>query len=388
MSSITVQETHTSSPTTTSSSTKLRQIAPAPTEKHEYDIYHIPKGYEVYLVSKNVNSDNSSNSADSGPIPLSPTCSITSSTSSNCSSSPKLIAPKPSSDNKNSSQSSWRKRKNNGHIPRPKNCFMAYREHMQHKVLAENPGMNNKVVSIIAAQMWNKEPEDVKQFWKERAQQLKLEHKIKYPDYKFAPKKKSQKNGINPTGVKTPKTISKRSSPSSKLINEEFNRGLLLRRDDYNQSINYHPPTHNENSSAIWGHCRSNSVESVCSWTSGDSLPSTPPTFCDRSSPLRYESNDWNKMYNDFSSLDSSPHLTAASNTATGIYDTLLPPPILSSSDYENSMQIDSGDSPYYNITEEEDNLDNLEYREFLQPDNTQLLDTFVLPAQQHTAIY
>ncbi|CAB4487638.1 uncharacterized protein OCT59_021946 [Rhizophagus irregularis] len=390
MSTFTVQETQTSSTTTSSSSSKLRQIAPAPTEKPEYDIYHIPKGYEVYLVSKNGNPENSPSSSDSGPIPLSPTCSVTSSTSSNSSTSPKFIAPKSTSDNKITSQSSWRKRKNNGHIPRPKNCFMAYREHMQHKVLAENPGMNNKLVSVIAAQMWNKESDDVKQFWKDRAQQLKLEHKIKYPDYKFAPKKKSQKNSMNPTGIKTPKVISKKSPHSNKLINEEFNRGLLLRRDDYNQSVNFHPPTHNENSaSAIWGHCRSNSVESVCSWTSGDSLPSTPPTFCDRSSsPLRYESNDWNKMYNDFSSLNSSPHLTA-SNTAAGIYDTLLPPPIISSTDYENSMHIDSGDSPYYNITEEEDNLDNLEYREFLQPDNTQLLDTFVLTSQQHhTAIY
>lgn len=50
---------------------------------------------------------------------------------------------------------------------------------MQRKVLAKNPGMNNKVASIIAAQMWSKEPaEDVKQFWRERAQQLKLEHNI------------------------------------------------------------------------------------------------------------------------------------------------------------------------------------------------------------------
>src|SRR5581483_4697343 len=153
---------------------------------------------------------------------------------------------------------------------------------------------NNKLVSVIAAQLWNKEPEDVKQFWKERAQQLKMEHKMKYPDYKFAPKKKSHKNGVNPNGMKTSKTISKKSSPSTKLINEEFTRGLLLRRDEFNQTINYHPPTHNENpSSALWGHCRSSSVESICSWTSNDSLPNTPPTF-DRSSPLRYETNDWN----------------------------------------------------------------------------------------------
>ncbi|RIB10335.1 high mobility group box domain-containing protein, partial [Gigaspora rosea] len=77
--------------------------------------------------------------------------------------------------------------KNNGHIPRPKNCFMAYREHMQHEVLKKNPGMNNKHVSVIAAEMWKNEPEEIKQFWRARAQQLKLEHMAKYPNYKFAP---------------------------------------------------------------------------------------------------------------------------------------------------------------------------------------------------------
>src|SRR5688572_4364539 len=83
-----------SSSATTSPSSKLRQIAPAPTGKPDYDIYHIPKGYEVFLVSKNETSDNLPNAADSSsnPIPLSPTCSI-SSASSNCSTSPKIIAP-------------------------------------------------------------------------------------------------------------------------------------------------------------------------------------------------------------------------------------------------------------------------------------------------------
>ncbi|PKK73754.1 hypothetical protein RhiirC2_775637 [Rhizophagus irregularis] len=84
----------------------------------------------AFTVSKDGNPDNSSSSADSGPIPLSSTCSVTSSTSSNCSTSPKFIAPNPTSDNKNTSQ-----------------------------ILAGNPGMNNKVASIIAAQMWSKEPE-------------------------------------------------------------------------------------------------------------------------------------------------------------------------------------------------------------------------------------
>ncbi|RHZ72133.1 hypothetical protein Glove_245g18 [Diversispora epigaea] len=33
-----------------SSGSKLRNIAPAPQNKPEYDVYHIPKGYEVLLL--------------------------------------------------------------------------------------------------------------------------------------------------------------------------------------------------------------------------------------------------------------------------------------------------------------------------------------------------
>src|SRR5581483_315064 len=102
--------------------------------------------------------------------------------------------------------SAYRKRKaDKNYIPRPKNCFMAYREHIKEKFLSENPGMNNKVVSVLAANMWNNEPEDVKEIWRERAKQLKIEHKLKYPDYKFKPQKKKQ-------NLKTPgsnKTLTK-----------------------------------------------------------------------------------------------------------------------------------------------------------------------------------
>src|SRR6266498_348989 len=354
MTSTTVQETSCTT-TTITNTTKFRQIAPDQTEKPEYDVYHIPKGYEVLLVPK-TDSENSDSNTDVNPIPLSPTGSI-SSASSTCSTSPKTIPPKQTLDNKNPSPSSWRKRKNNGHIPRPKNCFMAYREHVQHKILDDNPGMNNKDVSVIAANMWNNESDEVKQLWRERAQQLKIEHKIKYPDYKFAPKKKAQKNlsAVNsPLGVKTPKTIQKKfSSPTN----------ALLRRnaDNFNQLI--------DNENPFWtGHYRSSSVESVGSWTSNDSHPNTPPTF---SSSLRYE-NDLNSLYN--LSNDFSPILnvdaTTVPSSAAGFYDPLL------SSDYSNPMQIDGSDKSSYYLEEEEYDED------YLHQNN--LLNTFVLSSQHH----
>ncbi|CAG8532962.1 18376_t:CDS:2 [Dentiscutata erythropus] len=130
---------------------KLRHIAPAPRDKPEYDIYHIPKGYEVVLVPKT--SSNGTTDFSTGPtsptssvIPLSPAASV-----SSIHGSPSKLSLSPPS--KSPPNSSWRKRKNNGHIPRPKNCFMAYREHMQHEVLKKNPGMNNKHVSVIAAEI-------------------------------------------------------------------------------------------------------------------------------------------------------------------------------------------------------------------------------------------
>ncbi|CAG8519517.1 3053_t:CDS:1 [Funneliformis mosseae] len=383
MTSTTVQETQALSPTTTITSsasennspvTKFRQIAPAPTEKPEYDVYHIPKGYEVLLVPKNNNNSDGSNNSNlaDNPVPLSPTCS--SSASSTCCSSPKFNIPKLTLDNKSSAPSSWRRRKNNGHIPRPKNCFMAYREQMQHNILAENPGMNNKVVSVIAAKMWNSEPEDVKQYWREHAQQLKIEHMNKYPNYKFSPKKKAQKNlnALNASiGLKAPKNIQKKYQSQTQILSEE-----LSRRNVENYLIEN---SHNESPSAFWnGHYRSSSVESAGSWTSNDSIPNTPPTFCDRSS-LRFESNDWNRMYDGFSTMNIDPsnsHLNAVSSAATGFFETLLP------SDFNNSMQVDSSESSYY-ITEEED-----DYEDFLQHDNSHLLNTFVLSSQPSAPLH
>ncbi|CAG8825195.1 13714_t:CDS:2, partial [Dentiscutata erythropus] len=101
-----------------SSGSKLRNIAPAPQNKPEYDVYHIPRGYEVLLYPTDLLLN-----------------------------LPKIVPLQV--------------------VHGVNNCFMAYREQIQHKVLEENPGMNNKLVSVIAAKMWNEESEEVKQFWRE-----------------------------------------------------------------------------------------------------------------------------------------------------------------------------------------------------------------------------
>ncbi|RHZ61674.1 hypothetical protein Glove_346g81 [Diversispora epigaea] len=399
---------------------KLRNIAPAPQNKSEYDVYHIPKGYEVLLVPKtsSPSTPSSSSSTDSvspnsspiNAIPLSPASSVSSCKSTkSCSSSP-------------SSNSSWRKRKNNGHIPRPKNCFMAYREQIQHKVLEENPGMNNKLVSVIAAKMWNEESEETKQYWRERAQQLKLEHMIKYPDYKFAPKKKQSKNSHNNNNNN--KLVNNNNSKvikksDSKILTEELAKNIL----NNNSNIVFNDPEditaafNNRTPPLLWSHYRSTSTDSISSWASDSSAPSTPPyielnspsllptTTCPSFKTPNYQNNYLHP--HDFLECSSSPlHYTttaATNNTTTGgdewnkiissfednFLDTLLP-----AMEFDQSMQIDdstttvTSDNGNYYLNEDDD----LEYNEFnegfFNDPSSQLLNPFVLPSGQNPILH
>ncbi|CAG8511350.1 1281_t:CDS:2 [Paraglomus occultum] len=257
-------------------SSKLRQIAPAPPSpvnvggQSDYSVYHIPKGFEVIIVPKTAGTpdgNNNSVAAQSIPkIPISPVYTASSTDSSDRSSSPSTPPSSTSpSTASNMQASSWRKRQKTGHIPRPKNCFMAYRESIQHKILKERPGLNNKIVSIIAAQQWNRESPATKNHWREVARQLKEEHQKLYPNYKFAPKKKIGKNG---------------------------GKGVITLQSTQSQSF---PRT-------VWGHYRSSSVESFHSFVSDSSTFASPPTsFTSPPSPTSYSS--------------PSPHMSLSSSS-------------------------------------------------------------------------
>ncbi|CAG8685905.1 18375_t:CDS:2, partial [Racocetra fulgida] len=224
----------------------------------DYNVYHVPRGYDVLLVPMKLEDELSTSPSDT-----------------QVTSSPGV----PSNNANNSSKPMDIPKSDKNYIPRPKNCFMAYREHIKEKFLADNPGMNNKVVSIHAANMWNNEPEDVKEFWRERAKQLKLEHKLKYPDYKFKPQKKKQ-NLKTPGNTKAITKVNGRKKSDPKIVftdgysNPDDGRNIysvgLEGADDQEELFLSHLQK-----KALFGHYRASSVDSASSWTS-DSTVSTP----------------------------------------------------------------------------------------------------------------
>ncbi|RKP04985.1 high mobility group box domain-containing protein, partial [Thamnocephalis sphaerospora] len=77
------------------------------------------------------------------------------------------------------------------HVRRPPNCFIVYRMAMREKVLKEiGSQCNNTEVSKVVARWWKNEPEDVREQYREKAKQLSEEHKRRYPDYKYQPRKR------------------------------------------------------------------------------------------------------------------------------------------------------------------------------------------------------
>jgi hypothetical protein len=88
-------------------------------------------------------------------------------------------------------------------IRRPLNCFMAYRKVMQKRLKETHKGMNNKQVSVIIGKMWANEPQSTKDQFKKLADECKRQHAIKYPGYKYRPKRKMsvKKGGMAKQGA-------------------------------------------------------------------------------------------------------------------------------------------------------------------------------------------
>ncbi|KAJ3043926.1 hypothetical protein HDV00_003966 [Rhizophlyctis rosea] len=72
-------------------------------------------------------------------------------------------------------------------IRRPANSFMTFRMDKQHEILAKHPGANHKDVSKLVGEMWRAAPEDVKEYYRKKAEQGRKEHMLRYPDYKYSP---------------------------------------------------------------------------------------------------------------------------------------------------------------------------------------------------------
>lgn len=137
-----------------------------------------PSTYRSYCDTSNAFSSSLTTRA----VSLSPISSAIDSTTSKKKSSPKLNIP-------------------NSAIKRPLNSFMLYRRDKQSSI----PTNNHQSISRIIGEMWKRETIEEKERYAEMALRERERHAKEYPDYKFLPRKKKDKNanGKSPRKRKT-----------------------------------------------------------------------------------------------------------------------------------------------------------------------------------------
>lgn len=83
------------------------------------------------------------------------------------------------------------------HIPRPRNAFILFRQHLHYSIFPKDRYMlvtqgsfkTNSEVSREIDKRWRSLPAEEKKYWQDLAQKEKEMHRQKYPDYKYAPRK-------------------------------------------------------------------------------------------------------------------------------------------------------------------------------------------------------
>jgi len=85
------------------------------------------------------------------------------------------------------------KKKKNRAPPRPPNAFILYRRSKQQLVLDEHGEISNNEVSKMIGKMWHNEPIEERVRWHQLADQKKIEHIARYPDYKYQPRRPSDR---------------------------------------------------------------------------------------------------------------------------------------------------------------------------------------------------
>ncbi|EEQ33600.1 slightly ste11-like protein [Microsporum canis] len=78
-------------------------------------------------------------------------------------------------------------------IPRPRNAFILFRQHLQSSVVAENPGLPNPDISKIIGKIWKGLPLKDQEPWKKHADEEKARHLQKYPGYRYQPRRPGRK---------------------------------------------------------------------------------------------------------------------------------------------------------------------------------------------------
>lgn len=77
-----------------------------------------------------------------------------------------------------------------GHVKRPMNEFMLWSSEARRIFATLNPEMHNSEISKILGKLWKGMPDSPKQYFVEKAKEMREIHRRLYPDYKYKPKKK------------------------------------------------------------------------------------------------------------------------------------------------------------------------------------------------------
>ncbi|KAJ3408232.1 hypothetical protein CcCBS67573_g03677 [Chytriomyces confervae] len=101
-------------------------------------------------------------------------------------------------------QGKKRSRTATDHTPRPSNSFMIYRREKQAEILAQYRGqkaLHNNAISKVVADMWREESPDVRAEYAAKAETEKLQHMLKYPGYKYTPRRGAGNAGAAGSGL-------------------------------------------------------------------------------------------------------------------------------------------------------------------------------------------
>ncbi|WYZ45541.1 hypothetical protein EsH8_VIII_000857 [Colletotrichum jinshuiense] len=82
-------------------------------------------------------------------------------------------------------------------ISRPPNAFILYRRDYQAQIKAMNPRLMNNDISGILGKAWNNESHEVQERYRSLAKTYKERHNKLHPDYRYTPRKPSEKRRRN-----------------------------------------------------------------------------------------------------------------------------------------------------------------------------------------------
>lgn len=101
--------------------------------------------------------------------------------------------PHPAESDPELSHSPQSSSKAQAHIPRPRNAFIIFRSHYYMRAKATQTGINQNSLSCAAASAWKALSDDEKRPYRRQAEEEKLTHYRKHPNYVYTPINKAVK---------------------------------------------------------------------------------------------------------------------------------------------------------------------------------------------------